>query len=45
MTRRTVFNGSAAGRRRERRAAVQSAVAVSSENMHRPTLESRAGSG
>ncbi|MDV1267090.1 antitermination protein [Citrobacter freundii] len=38
MTRRTAFNGSAAGRRRERRAAVQSAVAVSAENMHRPTL-------
>jgi len=37
MTRRTAFNGSAAGRRRERRAAVQSAVAVSAENMHRPT--------
>ncbi|UPQ70567.1 antitermination protein [Kluyvera ascorbata] len=38
MTRRTAFNGSAAGRRRERRAAVQSAVAVSAESMHRPTL-------
>lgn len=38
MTRRTAFNGSASGRRRERRAAVQSAVAVSAENMHRPTL-------
>ena len=38
MTRRTAFNGSAAGRRRERRAAVQSAVAVSAETMHRPTL-------
>ncbi|HCB2577956.1 TPA: antitermination protein, partial [Citrobacter freundii] len=35
MTRRTAFNGSAAGRRRERRAAVQSAVAVSTETMHR----------
>lgn len=38
MTRRTAFNGSAAGRRRERRAAVQSEVAVSAETMHRPTL-------
>lgn len=38
MTRKTAFSGSASGRRRERRAAVQSAVAVSAENMHRPTL-------
>ena len=38
MTRRTAFNGSASGRRRERRAAVQSAVAVSAETMYRPTL-------
>ncbi|ENL4126589.1 antitermination protein [Enterobacter hormaechei] len=43
MTRRTAFNGSASGRRRERRAALQSAVAVSAvavsaEKMHRPTL-------
>ena len=38
MTRRTPFNGSASGRRRERRAALQSAVAVSAEKMHRPTL-------
>ncbi|EBR0345106.1 antitermination protein, partial [Salmonella enterica subsp. enterica serovar Bareilly] len=38
MTRRTTFNGSAAGRRRERRAALQNAVTASSEVMHRPTL-------
>ncbi|HFD8837310.1 TPA: antitermination protein, partial [Salmonella enterica] len=38
MTRRTAFNGSAAGRRRERRAALQNAVTASSEVMHRPTL-------
>ncbi|EMJ7622956.1 antitermination protein [Enterobacter hormaechei] len=38
MTRRTVFNGSASGRRRERRAALQNAVTASSEVMHRPTL-------
>ncbi|EAN0674831.1 antitermination protein [Salmonella enterica subsp. enterica serovar Lubbock] len=38
MTRRTVFNGSAAGRRRERRAALQNAVTASSEVLHRPTL-------
>lgn len=38
MTRRTAFNGSAAGRRRERRSALQSAAAVSAEKMHRPTL-------
>lgn len=38
MTRRTAFNGSASGRRRERRTAVQSAVAVSAETMYRPTL-------
>ncbi|EDV6502491.1 antitermination protein [Salmonella enterica subsp. enterica serovar Thompson] len=38
MTRRTTFNGSAAGRRRERRAALQNAVTASSEVLHRPTL-------
>ncbi|EAO5056392.1 antitermination protein [Salmonella enterica] len=38
MTRRTAFNGSAAGRRRERRAALQNAVTASSEVLHRPTL-------
>lgn len=40
MTRRTAFNGSAAGRRRERRASLQSEASSSSEVMHRPT-ESR----
>lgn len=38
MTRRTTFSGSASGRRRERRAALQNAMTVSSEEMHRPTL-------
>lgn len=38
MTRRTAFSGSASSRRRERRAALQSAAAISSEVMHRPTL-------
>ncbi|EOC0436812.1 antitermination protein [Cronobacter dublinensis] len=38
MTRRTAFNGSASGRRRERRAALQNAVTASSEALHRPTL-------
>lgn len=38
MTRRTAFSGSASSRRRERRAALQSAPAISSEVMHRPTL-------
>ena len=38
MTRRTAFNGSASGRRRESRAALQNAVTASSEAMHRPTL-------
>ncbi|ECF5826384.1 antitermination protein, partial [Salmonella enterica] len=38
MTRRTAFNGSASGRRRERRAALQNAVTASSEVLHRPTL-------
>ncbi|MCA1178905.1 MULTISPECIES: antitermination protein N [unclassified Pantoea] len=37
MTRRTQFTGSAAGRRRERRAGLQSEVSNSSEVMHRPT--------
>lgn len=36
MTRRTQFTGSAAGRRRERRAHLQSEVSSSSEVMHRP---------
>lgn len=40
MTRRTSFNGSASGRRRERRAALQNEVTASSETLHRPT-ESR----
>lgn len=38
MTRRTAFNGSASGRRRERRAALQNEITASSEVMHRPTL-------
>lgn len=38
MTRRTAFNGSSSGRRRERRAALQNAITSSSETMHRPTL-------
>lgn len=38
MTRRTAFNGSAAGRRRERRAALQNETTASSEVLHRPTL-------
>lgn len=38
MTRRTVFNGSASGRRRERRAALQNETTASSEVLHRPTL-------
>lgn len=37
MTRRTAFAGSAAGRRRERRAHLQSEVSNSSEVLHRPT--------
>ncbi len=40
MARRTSFNGSASGRRRERRAALQNEVTASSEALHRPT-ESR----
>ncbi|MGY5366532.1 transcriptional antitermination N peptide [Enterobacter oligotrophicus] len=38
MTRRTAFNGSASGRRRERRAALQNEITASSVVMHRPTL-------
>ena len=38
MTRRTSFNGSASGRRRERRAALQNAITSSTETLHRPTL-------
>lgn len=38
MTRRTAFNGSSSGRRRERRASLQNAITSSSETMHRPTL-------
>ena len=38
MTRRTSFNGSASGRRRERRAALQSELTSSTETLHRPTL-------
>ncbi|MFV4760095.1 hypothetical protein ACNJN1_25170 [Citrobacter freundii] len=37
MTRRTSFNGSASGRRRERRAALQNEVTASSEALRRPT--------
>lgn len=37
MTRRTQFAGSAAGRRRERRAGLQSEASVSAEVLHRPT--------
>lgn len=37
MSRRTAFNGSASGRRRERRAILQNAETASSEVMHRPT--------
>lgn len=37
MTRRTQFTGSAAGRRRERRAHLQSEASVSAEVLHRPT--------
>lgn len=37
MTRRTAFTGSAAGRRRERRAHLQSEASVSAEVLHRPT--------
>lgn len=38
MTRRTAFNGSASGRRRERRAALQSELTNSADALHRPTL-------
>jgi len=37
MTRRTQFSGSASGRRRERRAHLQSEASVNAELMHRPT--------
>jgi len=37
MTRRTQFTGSASGRRRERRAHLQSEASVNAELMHRPT--------
>lgn len=37
MTRRTLFTGSASGRRRERRAALQSEVSSSADVMHCPT--------
>jgi hypothetical protein len=37
MTRRTQFSGSASGRRRERRAHLQSEASVSAEVLHRPT--------
>lgn len=36
MTRRTQFSGSASGRRRERRAHLQSEASVSAEVLHRP---------
>lgn len=38
MSRRTAFNGSASGRRRERRAALQSELTNSTDTLHRPTL-------
>lgn len=38
MSRRKSFNGSASGRRRERRAALQSELTKSTETLHRPTL-------
>lgn len=38
MTRRTAFKGSASGRRRERRAALQNTLTASSDILHRPTL-------
>ncbi|WP_072129192.1 antitermination protein [Kluyvera genomosp. 1] len=38
MSRRTSFNGSASGRRRERRAALQSELTKSTDTLHRPTL-------
>ncbi|MET3817299.1 antitermination protein N [Pantoea sp. UYEF8] len=37
MTRRTQFAGSSSGRRRERRAHLQSEASVSAEVLHRPT--------
>lgn len=37
MTRRTQFAGSASGRRRERRAHLQSEASLSAEVLHRPT--------
>lgn len=37
MKRRTQFSGSASGRRRERRAHLQSEASVSAEVLHRPT--------
>ncbi|MBS0908250.1 hypothetical protein [Tatumella sp. JGM118] len=37
MTRKTPFNGSAAGRRRQRRAALQSDASNSTELLHRPS--------
>jgi len=37
MTRRTQFSGSASGRRRERRAHLQSEASVNAEMLHRPT--------
>ena len=40
MTRRTQFSGSASGRRRERRAHLQSEASVSAEVLHRP-IQSR----
>lgn len=38
MTRRTQYQGSASGRRREGRAHLQSEASKSSEELHRPTL-------
>lgn len=37
MSRRTAFTGTAAGRRRERRANLQTSAASSAEVMHKPT--------
>lgn len=38
MSRKTVFNGTATGRRRKRRSHLQNSETISSELLHRPTL-------
>lgn len=38
MSRKTVFNGTATGRRRRRRSHLQNSETISSEFLHRPTL-------